>query len=91
MSDFNEYTAYYKKAWEMALGERTMEYQTELEQLRELNEKYKKALSWYAEPSNWSFTERTDYDYYETAEADCSNFNGVCYAGARARKALGIK
>lgn len=62
-----------------------------LDSVKKENERYRKALEFYAATHNWQFTESTDNDYYETLPDDCEFFdshNTGLYGGKRARAAL---
>lgn len=48
MSDYSDYTEFYKKAWEKALGERHSELQDEVKLLRQQNARYREALEYIA-------------------------------------------
>ena len=56
--------------------------------LEEENAKLREALEFYASLSNWRFTDRFDYPYYETLEGDVSYHDGKFFAGQKARAAL---
>lgn len=58
------------------------------EELIKENARYREALEFYANLSNWRFTDRFDYPYYETLEGDVSYHDGKFFAGQKARAAL---